>query len=335
MRSIRIFLEWLAIGFAALAISIVAGGAVYQAVSERRDLARFPPPGRLVEVDGRLMHIHCRGRGSPTVVLEQGLNGVASTWDGIHRQMARVTRTCAYDRAGLGYSEPLDHPTRAPEVAERLYKLLQHAGIDDDLILVGWSAGGIYIRALQRLHPERIKAMLFLDSSHEQQARRLPPSPRTNSNATLELARYLAPIGLVRLIGLVEQRFQSFEGPDELRRRLIVLYEQSHVVATMLRESDAFNQDIDGDPPTPLGDLPVIVLVAGRDDGSDETMSEAQLEALRQRKEVKRELQRELAALSTRGRLVVAEESGHAIFSDQPELVIELFEELVRQVRQQ
>lgn len=286
-------------------------------------------------VEGHLMHIHCLGEGSPTVVLEQGLTGVSSAWGEIHRQIGLLTRACAYDRAGLGYSEPIDRPTRAPEVAERLSKLLRNAGIDDDLVLVGWSAGGIYIREFYRQHPERIKAMLFVESSHEQQAARYPDPPEGGGggDSVLKIARYLAPLGLVRLSGMVESRFEHFRGPENLKGRLIALYQQSHVVGTMLRESDAFNFDLDGDPPTSLGDLPLIVLSQGRPTEVSTTMSPEEREYSQRKRQVERELQRELTSLSTRGRQVVATESGHAIPSDQPGLLIESAKELIRSVR--
>lgn len=289
-----------------------------------------------MDVDGHSMHIHCLGQGSPTVVLEQGLTGVSSAWGEIQRQTALLTRVCAYDRAGLGYSEPIDRPTRAPEVAELLSKLLRNAGIDDDLVLVGWSAGGIYIREFFRQHPERVKAMLFVESSHEQQARRYPdpPAGRGGGDSALKIARYLAPFGLVRLSGMVKSRFESYSGSDDLKARLIAIYEQSHIVGAMLRESEAFNFDLDGDPPTSLGDLPLIVLSQGRPDEVSTTMSEEEQEYVQRKREVERELQRELTSLSTRGRQVTATESGHAIPSDQPELLIESAKELVQLVRE-
>ena len=326
-------LKWLSVVVGSLAALVLVGGPTYQAISESRDLARFPAPGRLVEVDGSLMHIDCRGLGSPTVVVELGLSAVASSWDEIHQQMAPVTRVCLYDRAGLGYSEPIDHSTRAPEVAERLHSLLGNAEIGGDLILVGWSAGGLYAREFYRLYPERVRAMLLVDSSHEQQARRLPASARDGSDSALRMARYLAPLGLVRLSGMVKARFGSFRGPDELRARLIALYEQSHVVGTMLGESDAFDYDIDGDPPTSLGDLPLIVLSPGAPIDASEPMSSEELEYLERSQEVRDDLQIELASLSARGKQIIAAESGHAIQFDQPELLIESIAELVQVVR--
>jgi pimeloyl-ACP methyl ester carboxylesterase len=332
---VRKVFKWFLIGLGCLLIVAAVAGSVYQTISQSRDLGLFPAPGKLVDVDGHLMHIHCQGQGSPTVVVEQGLGSVSSAWDEIHQQIALETRVCAYDRVGMGYSEPIDHPVRATEVAGLLHKLLGGAGIRDDLVLVGWSAGGVYIREFHRLHPEKVSAMLFVDSSHEQQADRFPQLPESGGDYTLTIARYLAPFGLVRLSGIVNNRFEEFPGSEELRLRQIAIYHQSHILEALLNESDAFELDIHASqPPTPIGDLPLIVLTQGKPVEMPETMRPGiTIEYLHEVRKVHNELQLELTALSTRGKQIIATESGHSIHADQPELLIDSVKELVRAVR--
>ncbi len=101
----------------------------------------------------------------------------------------------------------------------------------------------------------------------------------------------------------------------------------------MLRESDAFNHDIAGEPPTSLADLPLIVLSRGDSIDAPEPVSSEELEYRRRERDVQCQLQRELTLLSTRGKQMIADESGHAIHFDQPELLIESIEELVQAVR--
>src|SRR5687768_10246499 len=90
----------------ALAAVVLVGGWTYQRLAEGHDSRRYPPPGELHSVQGRLMHIHCKGRGSPTIIIEQGIGGPSIDWNEITDRMARISRVCAYDRAGMGYSEP-------------------------------------------------------------------------------------------------------------------------------------------------------------------------------------------------------------------------------------
>ena len=316
------FFKWLLIGFTGLIVLALAGGWTYQVVSESNDMERYPAPGQLVTVDGRLMHVYCVGQGSPTVIFELGVGSASASWSEVHKQVSRFTRACAYDRAGLGYSEPTDAPLRASNAAERLQELLRAAMIDDDLLLVGWSAGGVYIREFYSRYPDQVAAMLFVDSSHEQQASRIPRKNGGGADPALKIARHLAPFGLVRLSGILDRRVERGKGSDELKSRLKAIYHQSHILDTVWRESEAFNFDIDAKrPPSPVGDLPLIVLSRGIADGPQ------------QETDARNQLQRELTALSTNGKQVIARESGHHIYADQPGLVVESVEALVRVVR--
>ena len=335
MAQLLRILKWLLVCLTILLIVAVIAGSIYQAISESRDLARYPASGRLVDVDGRLMHLHCRGQGSPTVILELGVGSAAASWDEMHGRLATITRVCAYDRAGLGYSEPFEYSRRATDVAELLHRLLESAEVQDELILIGWSAGGVYTREFHHQFPERVRAMLFLDSSHEQQANRIPPGPGGDQNAALRVARFLAPVGLVRMLGILDARVDSSSASEELKPRLKAIYNQSHTISTVLKESDAFDWDIDqSQPPEPIGDLPLIVLTRGRpDEVAAGSSSDTEMELERQRAEARAELQRELTALSTRGKQIIAEESGHHIYRDQPDLVLESVTELVELVR--
>ena len=314
--------KWLLISFASLIILALAGGRIYQVVSESDDMERYPAPGQLIAVDDRMMHINCIGQGSPTVIFELGVGSASAAWSEVHEEVSLFTRACAYDRAGLGYSEPTDKPLRGSNAAERLQKLLQAAKIEDDLVLVGWSAGGVYIREFYSRYPEQVAAMLFVDSGHEQQASRMPQTPGNGADPALRIARYLAPFGLVRLSGVLDRRVERGASSDELKSRLKAIYHQSHILDTVWRESEAFQLDISASqPPSSLGDLPLIVLTRGIADVSQEETDARNL------------LQRELTLLSINGEQIIASESGHHIYADQPDLLVESVEELVLLVR--
>ena len=97
-----------------LMLSVAAvTGAAYQWIETRRDLAATPPPGRLVDVQGRRIHIWCSGSGAPAVILETGLGGTSADWGFVQPEAAKFTRVCSYDRAGMGYSDPGPSPRTA------------------------------------------------------------------------------------------------------------------------------------------------------------------------------------------------------------------------------
>jgi len=66
----------------------------------------YPPPGRLIDIGGRRLHLHCSGRGVPTVILVAGGGAFSIDWTLVQQKVAETTRVCSYDRAGLGWSDP-------------------------------------------------------------------------------------------------------------------------------------------------------------------------------------------------------------------------------------
>jgi hypothetical protein len=103
----RIIIWLVRIGIALLVLPFVLAltGATYQAVASALDRRNYPPPGQLVDVGGYKLHLLCMGEGAPTVILDAANQGTVSNWIWIQPELARSTRVCAYDRAGLGWSD--------------------------------------------------------------------------------------------------------------------------------------------------------------------------------------------------------------------------------------
>lgn len=137
-----------------------------------------PVPGQIYSVGSYAMHIYCIGRGSPTVVLESGLGNDWLIWQKVQPPIAATNRVCSYDRAGLGWSAPRPGSRRASAIAEQLEGLLKQAGIDDKLILVGHSAGGLYVRAFAGLFPRSVAGLVFVEASSPEVFHASPSQPR-------------------------------------------------------------------------------------------------------------------------------------------------------------
>ena len=130
----------------AILLCLALVGATYQGVAtslERRELER---PGRLVDVGGHQLHIHCQGQGSPTVVLEAAAGGMSAAWSWIQPELASVTRVCSYDRAWLGWSEGGDEGYSSARIPEELHTLLLNAGERGPFVLVGHELGATVVR---------------------------------------------------------------------------------------------------------------------------------------------------------------------------------------------
>ena len=102
---------------------------------------RNPVPGDSYVVNGLLMHVDCRGVGSPVVVMEAAASAPWSSWRKVQPQLSQVTRVCAYDRAGHGWSEPRHGPRDAETLVRELHSLLDHTGVKRPFIIAGHSAG--------------------------------------------------------------------------------------------------------------------------------------------------------------------------------------------------
>jgi pimeloyl-ACP methyl ester carboxylesterase len=324
----------ISLGVVAALITLLAAGVAYQWLESRDDRERFPPPGRLVDVDGLKLHLDCRGAGRPVVILEAGLTSGSSTWGLVHDAMSRTTEVCAYDRPGLDWSEPMGRLADAGEVADRLHKLLDTATIDGPYVLLGMSAGGVYMREYYRRYPDDVVGMVLVDSSHEQQRDRLPPvESQANLDRLVTACRWLQPIGVVRLSGSLDALVSQPTVPEALRPMLMANLNQSHYCAAMHDEITSFDAELhDPEPPATLGDLPLLVLSQGDEPKGIETFGISDEQARAQRV-VWDELQNELAALSSRGRRLIAGESGHMIQLQQPQLVIDAVADLLAELR--
>jgi pimeloyl-ACP methyl ester carboxylesterase len=120
------------------------------------------------------LHINCFGEGSPTVILEAASGGMSAHWVRVQQQLAKTTRVCAYDRAGLGWSEPGTEPRDARQVSSELHTLLTNAGIEGPYVLVGHSYGGLYARMYAARYSEEVAGVVLVDSSHPEQFTRSP-----------------------------------------------------------------------------------------------------------------------------------------------------------------
>src|SRR3989304_8969128 len=108
--------------------------------------------------------------GSPTVILEAGASSPSLVWFLVQEKVAEFTRVCSYDRPGFGWSESTSAPLSIDQMAANLHQLLETAGIPGPYILVGHSAGGVYIRSFARHYPSEVRGVVLVDFSPASQA---------------------------------------------------------------------------------------------------------------------------------------------------------------------
>jgi pimeloyl-ACP methyl ester carboxylesterase len=165
MRRIGKALLWLVVGLLALLVA----GAIYQAIATELAERAYPPPGEMVDVGGHSLHINCVGQGSPSVVLDGGSGEMSAQWVRVQQQVSGTTRVCAYDRAGMGWSETGPEPRDAKQISSELHALLEGADIEGPYVLVSHSFGGLYMQTYAARYPDEVAGVALVDSSQPDQ----------------------------------------------------------------------------------------------------------------------------------------------------------------------
>ena len=295
-------------------------GASYESAAEAADVRAYPAPGQLVDVGGYRLHINCTGTGSPTVVIDAGLGDWSASWSSwVQPEVAKTTRVCTYDRAGMGWSEAGPLPRNAQQFAKELHTLLHNAGVPGPYVLAGHSMGGLTVRVFVQAYAADVAGVVLIESMNPRQAKpsaeESPPTAATQSSG-------FAPLTLAARIGLV----RLFAGPLGLTSDLSPEVQHAYTAFTVTPRSFQTQQDegtgmpisfIQAGAVKTLGDTPLIVLSRGRD-------PDPKWQAM----------QADLLQLSSRSQQLIADKSAHNIQLDQPDTAVSAITMMVTRVRQ-
>jgi len=285
-----------------LAVLAIACGA------SARLTAQTPPsgpaPGVLVDIGGHKLHIRCVGPAdaTATVILEAGGGGFSTTWSRVQDLLPSRVRSCAYDRAGSGWSEPGPAPRTMKQEVFELHALLRAAKVRGPLVLVGHSIGGLLVRLYADRYGSDVVGVVLVDPAHE--------------SAVL----YSLPLG--RWVRLREQaRDRVVPDPRREGKASTQYNPDDDYLAEGFRALYVGRQA----NPEPLGNRPLIVLGAGKRPPPPGT-SDSLWEVLRSERD---QQVRDLAGLSRNSKFVLDSASGHAIQQDNPSLVAHAIEEVL------
>jgi len=289
-------LIWLFILVTVLAIA----GMIYQTAATESDQRKYPPPGVLVNVGGYKMHIYCMGEGSPTVILDHAGGGSSMDWTLIQPKLAEHTRVCAYDRAGYGWSDYNPAPRTLEQQVNELHSLLTGANETGPYVLVGHSYGARVDRVFAVKYPDEVEGMVLMDPGILYDDPRYPEGTQSefeSENSLIRTARWLAPLGLVRLLQPIMEN-PTFDLPEEAHLANVSF-------AATSRYWDSLNDQINTLPAvfeeehqvTTLGEIPLLVLISTEpEDATHKVWTQANIE---------------MSALSTHGSYRTVEGATH------------------------
>ncbi len=296
---------------------------------------RLPaPPGRLIDVGGHRLHIHCAGSGVP-VIFESALGASSLTWRHVQALVSGFAEACAYDRAGFGWSDAGPLPRTAGRIASELHALLVAASIPPPYVLVGHSFGGLTTRLYVQRYPTEVSGLVLLDPASPEDWRSPSDARRAQMARANILCRHGRRAARLRVTDLIVALVRL--GAIDLARgfgRLISLGDYSHADEGVLvpaaklppdvldiairswtrsRFFDALGSQISSicasaaevADDQDFGTLPLVVV------SSDVGLDDRQ-----------RFHHEQLASRSRRGRHVLAAGSGHWIPLDRPDVVV-------------
>jgi len=301
-------------------IIAVIGTYIAGQIAKNKLAQRFPPTGIIIDSGAHQIHVKCNGDGPVTIILEAGLNDFSIHWNRVVPLLSKDTRTCAYDRAGLGWSTSHAVSAKLQDAVANLQTVVSTVSNNKPLVLVGHSYGSLIVRLFAQLHPERIRAIILLDPANEHMPERIKGYSEvlTAVASQFNTLSRLADFGLVALMpNKIPTGVLSGEALDQYR----AVVASSHYLNAAAAESQAMVPNLrymQTQDQSNLINIPITIISRGLADPIPGLPNESANSLENTWSELQQDLVNRLHA-----KQIVATTSSHSIHLMQPELVYE------------
>ena len=207
----------------------------------RQEAKEYLPPGRIVEVNDKKLHVYTEGEGDITLVFMAGHGTSNPTLDfkPLWMRMIDEYRIAVVEKSGYGWSETSNSPRDIDTMLDETRKLLKLSGEKAPYVLFPHSMSGLEAIYWAQKYPDEVKAIIGLDPCTPETIDLIPEPQKIQLN----LMYFISRIGLTRFMPESEVSqslplMKSSELSEEDKNQYLAVFYKSALTKDMLREID-------------------------------------------------------------------------------------------------
>ncbi|MBB6369304.1 alpha/beta fold hydrolase [Chryseobacterium shigense] len=312
-----------------IVVLLLIAGFIFEKIA-RAKAEKIQPDGQFAEVENHNMHYLEEGKGGPTVVFETAFDPAGHLqWYHIQKDLPKDYTTFSYDRSGILWSERGTNPKTGDKIAEELHTLLEKSKAPKPYILVGHSFGGMLTRFFVKKYPQDVAGVILVDSQYPADEKYLSPELHKMVNQGLPggFLKFANTFGAARLMfknmfPLEKQyKYQNSLMPVLLYKSADATLEEQDHMKSIKAEASSINS---------FGSIPLYIITAGDKKRYDSFITDKKIKA--EMLDAWDKMQKDLLNLSTDSKQIIVPVGGHYINQDQPKVIEEAVNAMVKKV---
>lgn len=229
----------LMVGVTVVILVAIAALAGYHHLALAAEEEQLLPPGALVDVDGRMIHVSVEGKaevGLPAIVLLAGAATIAPVYDfrALAEGLAVERQTVIVEKTGYGYSDIADVDREIESLVTETRQALHTAAVEPPYVLAPHSMSGLEALWWAAEYPDEIAGVIGLDMSTPEG---YIGQSEIGIAAIASAGRLGAWLGLQRIPGLYPGLSSDALTKHEHRQQDLLLYRNAGNVS-YIRESE-------------------------------------------------------------------------------------------------